>query len=316
MISANTIEEINDQLISLTTMLLNWVNSNGLVLNLDKTKYMIFSRSKVDLPRPLIISNTPIERKTEARFLGVIMDESLNWSSHVKTVRSKMSRYVGIMYKIKKFLPLKVRLQIYHSFVQSHINFCSLVWGFSSKSNIEAIFTKQKIGMRAVIPGFINYKFKDGKIPGHTKAAFSEYQILTIHNLIALNAFMFIHKVRNFPNLLPLSMRNTISEESPDYGTINEDNCHHWLEEHNNCIYRNSLFFKGPLLYVSDDIYEKLSPKSLNSLNAYKFKLRKVLLDVQSSGNQTEWQSENFLLHNIKGLRKSERNTVTVNYTE
>ena len=185
-----------------------------------------------------------------------------------------MSRYVGIMYKIKKFLPLKIRLQIYHSFVQSHINFCSLVWGFSSKSNIEAIFTKQKIGMRAVIPGFINYKFKDGKTPGHTKAAFSEYQILTIHNLIALNAFMFIHKVRTFPNLLPLSMRNTISEESPDYGTINEDNCQHWLEEYNNCIYRNSLFFKGPLLYVSDDIYEKLCPKSLNSLNAYKIKLK------------------------------------------
>ena len=190
------------------------------------------------------------------------------------------------------------------------------MWGFSSKSNIEAIFTKQKIGMRAVIPGFINYKFKDGKTPGHTKAAFSEYQILTIHNLIALNAFMFIHKVRNFPNLLPLSMRNTISEESPDYGSLNEDNCKHWLEEYNNCIYRNSLFFKGPLLYVSDDIYEKLCPKSLDSLNAYKIKLKKVLLDVQSSGNQTEWQGENFLLHNIKGLRKSERNIETVNYTE
>ena len=118
LISANTIEEINDQLISLTTTLLKWVNSNGLVLNLDKTSYMIFSRSTVDLPRPLIISNTPIERKTEARFLGVIMDESLNWSSHIKTIRSKMSRYVGIMYKIKKFLPLKVRLQVYHSFIQ------------------------------------------------------------------------------------------------------------------------------------------------------------------------------------------------------
>ena len=95
-------------------------------------------------------------------------------------ILSKMARYVGIMYKIKKFLPLKARLQIYHSFVQSHLNFCSLVWGFCSKSNIDAIFSKQKKGLRAVIPGFINYKFKDGEIPGHTKSFF--FRIQDINN--------------------------------------------------------------------------------------------------------------------------------------
>ena len=91
---------------------------------------MIFSRSKVELPKPLIISNTLIECKTEARFLGVIIDESLNWSRHVKTILSKMCKYIGVMFKIKKFLPLKARLQVYHSFIQSHISYCSLVWGF------------------------------------------------------------------------------------------------------------------------------------------------------------------------------------------
>ena len=73
------------------------------------------------------------------------------------------------MYKIKKLLPLKARLQVYHSFIQSHINYCSLVWGFCAKSNIEAIFSKQKKGMRAVIPGYVNFYFRDGLIPGHTR---------------------------------------------------------------------------------------------------------------------------------------------------
>ena len=49
----------------------------------------------------------PIERKIETRFIGVIIDESLKWSRHVKTVISKLSRYVGITYKIKKILPLR-----------------------------------------------------------------------------------------------------------------------------------------------------------------------------------------------------------------
>ena len=130
---------------TLISSLVEWVRSNGLAFNLKKTKYMIFSRSRlIDLPSPLIICETAIERKHEARFLGVIIDESLNWSRHIQTVLSKMSRYIGIMYKIKKYLPLKARIQIYHSFVQSHLNYCSLVWGFTCKSNIETLFSRQK----------------------------------------------------------------------------------------------------------------------------------------------------------------------------
>ena len=79
-ITANTIEEVQEQLLKLINCLSNWVNCNGLALNLKKTKYMIFSRCKTDLPSPVIISNPLIERKEEARFLGVIIDESLKWT--------------------------------------------------------------------------------------------------------------------------------------------------------------------------------------------------------------------------------------------
>ena len=155
---------------------------------------MIFSRSSVDLPSPLLILDKAIERKQEARFLGVIVDESLSWSKHIKTIQSKMSRYIGIMYKLKKLLPLRARLQIYHSFVQSYINYCSLVWGFCSRSNIDALHSNQKKGIRAVMPGYVNYFYKKGKIPDHTKPAFSVYGILAIQNIIALNALLFVYK--------------------------------------------------------------------------------------------------------------------------
>ena len=45
---------------------------------LKNLKYMIFSRSKVSVPYPLLISQMPIERKAETRFLGIIVDESFN----------------------------------------------------------------------------------------------------------------------------------------------------------------------------------------------------------------------------------------------
>ena len=227
-----------------------------------------------------------------------------------------MARYVGIMYKIKKFLPLKDRLQVYHSFVQSHVNYCSLVWGFSAKSNIEALFTKQKKGLRAVIPGFINYKYKDGKIPGHTKFKFREYNILTIQSIIVLNTLLFLHKIRNYPELLPSSMIATISEESPIFGSTHES-CENWLKTYDNCYFRKSLFFKGPLIIAGSNINEQLPNVSFLSIKLYKSNISRSLLALQSIGDPCDWVSCMFVLYNIVGLRKSRTTYRTiVNYTE
>ena len=314
-ITADSIDKAYDQLLSLTTNLVKWVHCNGLALNLKKTKYMIFSRNKADLPSPLLISQMPIERKTETKFLGVIIDDSLKWTRHVKTVLSKMSRYIGIMYKIKKLIPLRARLQIYHSFIQSHINYCSLVWGFCCKSNIEAIFSKQKKGMRAVIPGFINYYFRDGVLPGHTKPAFNEYKILTVHNIIALNAFLFVEKTRTFPSLLPPSVVSTIHTSSPVPGSTHED-CENWLQVYNTLTYRNSLFFKGPMLYCTSGIIENLNTDKIYSMKSFKTKVRNVILSCQNEGVSNEWQPDNFVLGKFKGLRSSTSRNETVRYTK
>ena len=116
-------------------------------------------------------------------------------------IQTKMSRYVGIMYKLKSIIPIKSRIQIYHSFIQSHINYCSLVWGFSAKSNIEKLFCAQKKGMRAIVPGFIKYKYREGIIPGHTKQYFNKFKIFTVHGIITLNTLLFYTKFVTFLRL-------------------------------------------------------------------------------------------------------------------
>ena len=225
-----------------------------------------------------------------------------------------MSRYVGIMYKIKKYLPLSARLQIYHSFIQSHLNYCSLVWGFTCKSNIEALFSKQKRGLRAVIPGFINYKFKDGNIPGHTKQYFTKYEILTIHGIITLNTYLFIRKIRHFPHHIPPSIVATIPADSPMPDST-FDTCSNWLKRFDNHLYRNSVFYKGPLLVLSP--MPNTSPAGLLNLNKYKNDMKYSILMIQGGGDAAEWENDNFPIFNIQGLRRSNVNyRIAVNYTE
>ena len=92
------------------------------------------------------------------------------------------------MYKVKYFLPLKARVQIFQSFFQSHFHYCSTVWGIAAKSNIESLFRNQKQAMRAIMPGFVNYFDNDGKLSDYTKSSFYEYGILTLHGIIVNNA--------------------------------------------------------------------------------------------------------------------------------
>ena len=178
--------EIESQFVELNNTLGKWVSHNGLSLNIKKTNYMIFTRKrKLDtntfIPK---IANIPIERKTVARFLGVLIDDKLSWTHHIAALKTKMSRYIGIAYKLRNIIPLTARKNIFNSQVQSHLNYCSLVWGSSSKSNVESVFTTQKKAMRSIMPGYVNYYYKDGICPSHTKSSFNDLGILTVHNVI------------------------------------------------------------------------------------------------------------------------------------
>ena len=310
-VSGSTIEEVYQKIDDLTENLLKWVNSNGLALNLKKTKYMIFTRKRTYTEQTIRINNVLIERKISERFLGVIIDENLNWSCHISTIKTKMSRYLGVMYKIRKFITSKTRMQIFHSFVQSHLNYCSLVWGFATKSHIDAVFRKQKSGIRAVMEGFVNFKYRDGIIPSHTKSTFKEMNVLTVQNLIVQNALIFMHKIKYFPTLLPKSIRETIPTNAPTQNSTHES-CASWLEiyEYAGPYYRTSIFYKGPLLSINPCIEDILEPACLISMKIYKNTIKKHLISLQSQGDDDEWPV--FLLNSISGLRKSSRNKAKV----
>lgn len=306
-LTGDCMSQIEEQLAQLSVNLVKWVDCNGLALNLKKTNYMIFTRQKMNNFRDVYIAGTLIQRKSEAKFLGVIVDDKLTWSQHIRSIKSKMSRHVGIMFKIKRFLPVQARMQIFHSFVQSHINFCSLVWGFSSKSNIESLFMSQKKGMRAVMSGFINYFYKDGNLPSHTKSGFCKHGVLTIHGIIALNTLTFMHKVFSFPNLLPPSVRNTIATNAPRDKNSDHVTCKEWLEHYGTHIFNKSIFYKGPLIFINKFSAQPMTHTSILSVKAFKTNMKREILKVQGAGDPIEWEVENFMTYNIAGLRKSAR---------
>ena len=113
-----------------------------------------------------------------------------------------------------------------------------------------------------------------------------------------------MQKVYNYRSLLPRSIIETISDNSP-YFEITHESCEYWLSTYNNIYYRKSVFCKGPLLIVGSEINKNLSPASLANIASYKNNIKRSLLSIQTSGDTCEWQNNNFPLYNIPGLRKS-----------
>ena len=123
-----------DELLNREFSLVNeWLEINKLSLNIGKTKYMTFHPHQKDItdliPR-LNMNGIEIEKVETFDFLGVTLDEYLTWKSHTDKMAIKLSKYSGIINKLKNYLPLHILKALYNSLVQAHLNYAILVWGY------------------------------------------------------------------------------------------------------------------------------------------------------------------------------------------
>ena len=102
-----------------------WLKKNKLSLNLDKTKLMIFHRQQKRVKElNITINGTNIKRVQSFNFLGLILSEAcLGRASHLLFIKKKISKVIGILYRLKNTFLLEVLKTLYKSLVLSYINF-------------------------------------------------------------------------------------------------------------------------------------------------------------------------------------------------
>ena len=82
----------------------------------------------------LSIDNVPIEQVPSVKSLRIYIDENLTWHSHIDKLCKKIASAIGAIKRVKPFVPQSILLNIYYSLVQSHFDYCSLVWGNCGKT--------------------------------------------------------------------------------------------------------------------------------------------------------------------------------------
>ena len=94
-----------------------WFKANLLTLNTDKSYFCIFRSSKrrvQNMPEEIEFNNKFIKRTTSVKYLGVILDEYLDWNEHISEVCKSLKKYFSIFYNIKKYLTLEHARVIYY----------------------------------------------------------------------------------------------------------------------------------------------------------------------------------------------------------
>ena len=83
--------------------------------------------------KPVLINNAPVPRTETFTCLGVKLDEKLNWDNHIDCICQKVSAGIGIMRRIKPYVPRKTSLDIYNELVMPYFDYCSPLWDTCSK---------------------------------------------------------------------------------------------------------------------------------------------------------------------------------------
>ena len=286
-----------------------WVVLNGLKLNIKKTKYMVFSNSRSDSDDLRITLNgVQIERTDSERFLGVIVESNLNWKIHISNLAAKISRNAGILYKLKGLVPNKVLRLVYNSLIQSHINYCSNVWGLGAKSTLNSIFVSQKKAIRAVENRFNNcfYNKDTGELPCHTKHIFARNKLLTIYNIVAKNCLAAMHKV--YLDKSPVNVQRLFDVNREPKQNSRRDPEFFKIPRTRIKVLDKTLPYAGSKLYnytcnklnklnkEQSDLKNRNLTLETTFLNTFKNLINRYLLDAQGVGTE-EWSTENFVLY-------------------
>ena len=127
----------------------DWLCSNKLSLNVSKTKYMCFHTSNKTVTYPkLKINNVTIDRVNDFKFLGLIISSNLKWNKHINHISIKVSKVIGIMFRLRTILPSDVLQTLYNSLIMPHFHYCLLTWGSTIKTGHKLhLLQKKRLGL-------------------------------------------------------------------------------------------------------------------------------------------------------------------------
>lgn len=155
-----------------------WFTLNKLCINNEKTERMIFTLRTLETENPENI-----------KFLGIHLDSTLNWYSHVDTVSKKLTKNIYFLRHLKNNVSDEIIHTVYFATCHSLLSYAVLSWGHAPATT--RLFALQRRAVR-VVAG-LNYR-------DDCKLCFKNHRIMTLPGIYIYNCLIYTKKHLNMYN--------------------------------------------------------------------------------------------------------------------
>ena len=107
--------------------IVKWFQVNKLTLNIEKTVCLLFQEQGHSDEIHIKVNNITIQNTHETKFLGIWLDEHLNWTTHIQKLILKLTRNTNLLKYNQNLMPTHTKN--YHSHIASHLQYGLLLWG-------------------------------------------------------------------------------------------------------------------------------------------------------------------------------------------
>jgi len=259
------ISTINDELCKLN----QWFKSNKLSLNIDKTNFIIFTGRNKKYSKEMAkiyIENKPIKHVSNARFLGVVIDEKLTWKFHIDIICKKISKNIGIIRKVANCLSRKIFMTLYHSLIYPYLTYCNIIWASTYTTSIKPLHLLQKRFVRIA---------SNASFIANSAALFHNLKILTVYDINKLQSAIFVHKVIHNSPSLPVLYKDIFKYNSDihDHSTRQQNRLRPIKTKSN--LTQFTILFRGPSIWNT----LSLSNRNCQSLSVFKKSIKNNLIE-------------------------------------
>lgn len=219
--SSPSLDIINAEVCADFLIAVYWSKRNKLPINLTKTTYMLLgARHRVNdtCHLNLMIDGTTIEKVSEQKLLGIVIDENLLWTHHIDYLCSTLSTKISLLKQISSYVPQDIQKLFYQSYILPLLDYGCNTWGTTSNANIERLSKLQKRAARIILQA-------DFMTP--STLMFEQLGWLSVPKRLLYNKAVLTYKALNnltpsyISNLLkPVSETHALSLRSSENGLL------------------------------------------------------------------------------------------------
>lgn len=289
---------------------------NQLHINLKKSHYIHFKPTSLPsmscararpydrenfMKHKIYINGIELKQVTEIKFLGVILDEKLNWKPHIDYLCNKLKTCTGVISRIRHSIPQKHHCSLYHTLFESHLQYCISVWGGAPQNQLEKLFVIQKKCIRILFADQCAYADKFNtcartrafgtQILGpefhereHTKPLMNKHKLLTIHNLYSYHTCIEVYKIMKFRTPIALFSLLKLSSRKQSLLILPQPS--------NLFVFKSSVIWNNIAAKLRFTGHEDFGTKA----GTLKKSVKDLLLTNQSKSFQENWSRCNFEL--------------------